>query len=154
MSTQENKFGRRERLGMTSGFEMRKRLLAGFAAILMGASFVPTRTVSAHNIDLAKAWELTRDYARAVRKESNGKYKHYATNCVSAFPNHNHVVRCLIEYQSAKDAAANVYTCKETIELNMKAHSQTGGREDYGIFARHTSNTACGSRQLRGDRLD
>ena len=148
MSTQQNNFRRPTRVGVTRGFVLSRRILAGVATVLMGASLVFTSTVFAHNTDLAKAWELTRDYARSVRAESGGKYLHYSTNCVRAFPGHNHIVRCVIEYQNAKDTAARVYTCKETIELKMKAHSQTGGYPVYTIYGQHTSNNKCGSRWL------
>ncbi len=131
---------------MARGFMLRKRVLAGIAVLLMGASLVFSSNVSAHNIDLAKAWELARDYARQVRSESGGKYLHYSTNCVRAYPNHNHIVRCLIEYQNAKDTAAGVYTCRENIEIFLSAHG--GNLPDYRISGRHTSNSICGSRPL------
>src|SRR4051812_304328 len=104
---------------------MLRRVLVLIATLSMGVSFSFTWRTSAHNIDLDKAWELARNYARSVREESNGRYLHYTTNCVKAFPGHNHFVRCVIEYQNAKDTAAGVYTCKETIELYMLPH-------DYG----------------------
>jgi hypothetical protein len=133
---------------MTRGFMLRRKLLAGVAAILMGASLVFSGSASAHNIDLAKAREVARDYARGVRAESDGRYLHYSTNCVSAFPNHNHIVRCLIDYQSAKDKAKGVYTCRESIELKFNAHSVSGGRPVYIIWGDHTSNSKCGNRFL------
>jgi len=101
---------------------MKRRSLAIMLVILTGASLVFTWTTSAHNIDLKKAREVARDYARSVRDESGGKYAHYSTNCVRAFPNHNHYVRCSIDYQSASDAEKGVYTCRESIEVYMGSH--------------------------------
>ena len=121
MSKQDNDFSRRRMLGMTVGAVLRRRVVAGIAAVIMGASLVFTGSTSAHNIDLDKAWELARNYARSVRKES-GRYLHYSTNCVRAFPKHNHIVRCVIQYQDAKDTAAGMDTCIETIELFLPPH--------------------------------
>ncbi len=145
MSTQDNGCLRRVRWEMRLGFMLRRRVLAGFAAILMGASLVFSPSASAHNIDLAKAREVAREYARQVRDESGGKYIHYSTNCVRAFPNHNHYVRCLVDYQNAKDTAKGVYTCRESIEVYMYAHSDYG--EMFALYAKHTS-FPCGSRKL------
>jgi hypothetical protein len=132
---------------------MLKRVLVLIAALSMGASLVFTSSAIAHNIDLDKAWELARNYARSVREESNGKYLHYTTNCVKAFPGHNHFVRCVIEYQNAKDTAAGVYTCKETIELYMVPHDYGRDGPVYTIYARHTSSNKCGSLRLKDTRL-
>ena len=132
-------------LGMTRDFMLRRKVLAGVAVLLMGASLVFSPSASAHNIDVAKARELARNYARQVRDESGGKYLHYSTSCVSNFPNHNHSVNCVIKYQNAKDKAAGVYTCKEKIQFHMGSHSRSN--EDYRIFANHISNQ-CGSRTL------
>jgi len=147
MSTQQNNFPRCERLGVRLNFMLRRRVLAGIVAFFMGASLVFTGSTSAHNIDLDKAWELARNYARSVRKES-GRYLHYSTNCVRAFPKHNHIVRCVIQYQDAKDTAAGMDTCMETIELFLPPHRD--GKMDYQIHGRHTSLNTCGSRTLRG----
>ena len=142
MSIRQNKFPRRTRLGMTRGGMLRRKVLAGIAAILMGMSLVFTESTSAHNIDVKKAREVAREYARAIRDQSNGNYKHYSTNCVAAFPNHNHIVRCLIDFQNAKDSAAGVYTCRERIELYLDSH----GRADsynYRVNIRQALGTRC-----------
>lgn len=131
---------------------MSRRVLAGIAVLLMGASLVFTLSASAHNINLAKAREAARDYARLVRSESGGKYLHYSTNCVRAFPNHNHIVRCLIDYQNAKDTAAGVYTCRESMEIYMPPHDRSG-QINFELYARHTSNNQCGSRRLAGTMM-
>jgi len=121
-------------------------------AILMGASLVYTWGTSAHNIDVKKARELVRDYARSVRDESNGKYIHYSTNCVAAFPGHNHIARCLIDYTNEADAKKGVYTCRELIEIKMWPHHQS--LEDYHLWATHASNNQCGSRRFNNTPLN
>ncbi len=127
---------------------MLRRVLVLIAALSMGASLVFTSRTSAHNIDLAKAKELVRRYAQAVRIESRGMFRdsrdiYIAStwNCVRAFPNHNHIVRCVIQHQNARDKDAGVYSCKETMELYMVPHSTAVA---YYIFARHTSYNNCG----------
>jgi len=126
---------------------MRSRLLIVIVAIVMVASLVGTWSTSAHNIDLKKAREAARDYARRVRDESGGKYVHYSTNCWRAFPGHNHIVKCEISYQNEQDTAKGVYTCRESIEIKMPPHSRTGS-VDFGLHGFHTSWNICGSRQL------
>ena len=136
MSTEQNNFSRCEKL--------RRRVLAGITALLMGSSLVFTGDASAHNIDLAKARDLARIYARGVRDGSGGKYLHYTTSCRKNFPGHNHSARCTIQYQNAQDAAAGVYTCKEIIELAMGPHRRSDDSFDYDIYANHVSNNWCG----------
>ena len=145
MSTQENRFSHRERLGITVSLMLRRRALAGFAVLLMGASFIFSGNASAHNIVLEKAREVARDFARAIRSQSNGNYIHYTTNCVLAYPNHNHIVRCIIGYQNAKDTAKNLYTCKETIEVYLRPHQRD--LEDFRERIRHTARNKCGPLQ-------
>ena len=77
---------------------MRKGLLIVIVAMLVAVNFIFTCSTSAHNVDLRKARELARDYARKVRDESGGKYAHYSTNCVAAFPNHNHITQWLLHF--------------------------------------------------------
>jgi len=126
---------------------LRRRALAGIAVILIGASLIFSGIVSAHNIDLKKARELARDYARKVRDESGGKYAHYSTNCVAAFPNHNHIARCLIEYRNEADTKKGVYTCQELIEINLPPHRD--GRMGYDLWANHVSFSQCGNIRLK-----
>ena len=128
---------------------------SGFIIFLLGASFVFTLSASAHNIDVKKAREIARDYARRVRDESGGKYAHYSTSCVAAFPNHNHIVRCLIDYKSATDTQKGVYTCRESIEVLMGSHD--GGMSGVGswtLWAKHTSDNQCGARRLNNTRMN
>ena len=139
MSTQQNNFPRRERVGMIRSFMLRRKLLAGVAAILMGASLVFSGSASAHDVDLKKAREVTREYARSVRAASNGRYLHYSTRCRKLFP---HIVQCEIEYQNAQDTAKGVYTCKEGITVYFRPHSSAG--EDYTLYGKHHSANACG----------
>jgi hypothetical protein len=129
-----------------------RRALTGIAVLLMGASLVFTGSTSAHNIDLVKARDLARNYARSVRDESGGKYLHFSTSCKRNFPGHNHSVRCVLEYQNAKDRASGVYTCKETIELYMSPHLSSG-EMGYNIMGRHTSLNGCGNRRLESTRM-
>lgn len=145
MSKQKNGFSRHEMSDTMAGFTLRK-VLAMIATISMGASLIFTWSASAHSIDLAKARQVVRDYARSVRDESGGKYLHYSTNCVRAFPGHNHFVRCVIEYQNAKDTAAGVYTCKESVEVYMQPHA---GQLSYQLYGKPTSGW-CGSRAFLG----
>jgi hypothetical protein len=154
MSTQQHKFTRRTRLGMTSGFMLRRKVLAVIAALLMGASLVFSGSASAHNIDVKKAREVIREYARSVRDQSGGKYIHFSTRCGAMFPNHNHYARCTVEYQNAKDSAAGVYTCKETIEVFMRPNGGPGrrGPDIYDIYAKHTS-FACGGRKFNEHKV-
>jgi hypothetical protein len=133
MSAQANNLSGRERL--------RRRVLAGAAAILMGVSLVFTGSTSAHDIDLLKARESAREYARRVRDNSGGKYLHYSTKCRAMFPGHNHYVSCVIDYQNAKDKAAGVYTCRESIKIYMFPHSVG---LNYTLVGDHSSNNNCG----------
>jgi hypothetical protein len=114
MNTQDDGYSRRERLG--------RRVLAGIAAILIGASFIFTSSASAHNINLNKAWEMAREYARGVRAESNGKYLHYTTDCWELFEGHNHYVRCGISYNNRVGDRAPTILCRETIDVYHQAH--------------------------------
>lgn len=100
------------------------------------------------NIDLDKARDAARNYARQVRDESNGKYLNYSTSCRRMFPGHNHYVRCVIEYQNARDKTADVYTCKESIEIFMQAHNVNPNGPSFTLFAKHSSGNHCGRRRL------
>ena len=122
MIKQVNNFSPRQLLGITAGLMLRRRALAGIAVILIGASLIFSGIVSAHNIDLAKAREVTRNYARKVRDDSGGKYAHYSTSCVAAFPGHNHIARCVIDYKNEADTKKGVYTCRELIEVKLWSH--------------------------------
>ena len=126
---------------------MRRRPLIVIVAMLIGVNFVFTCSTSAHNVDLRKARELARDYARKVRDESGGKYAHYSTNCVAAFPNHNHIARCLVEYRNEADTKKGVYTCQELIEINLPPHD--GNQMGYDLWANHVSFSQCGKSRLK-----
>ncbi len=126
---------------------MRRKSLAVIVAIVIGANLVFTWSTSAHNIDLKKARELVRDYARKVRDESGGKYVHYSTNCVAAFPNHNHIARCLVEYRNEADTKKGVYTCQELIEINLPPHD--GNQMGYDLWASHVSFSQWGKSRLK-----
>ncbi len=126
---------------------LRRRVLAGIAALLMGVSLVFTLSASAHNISLANAQEMARDYARSVRKGSKGKYLHYSTDCYKLFQDHNHYVRCQIDYtDDEKTGGTNSAVCRETIDVFFQPHN-AGERSNYWI--KHHSGQ-CGSRSFRG----
>ena len=131
---------------------MRRKSLAVIVAIVIGANLVFTWSTSAHNIDLKKAREIVRDYARRVRDESGGKYIHYSTNCVNAFPNHNHIARCLVEFRNAADSEKGVYTCRELIEIKAPAHNNNA--MNFNLWANHVSDNHCGSRRFNNERVN
>ncbi len=56
MITQQNNFPRCERLGMKMNFMLRKNILAGIAAILMGASLVFSGSASTQDQEFAGVW--------------------------------------------------------------------------------------------------
>jgi hypothetical protein len=143
MSKQDNGFSRREMSGLTIGLRLKRGMLFGIAAMLMGASLFFTWSTSAHNIDLAKARDVAREYARKVRDESGGKYLHYSTSCKKAFPGHNHVVYCTIDYQNATDTEKGVYTCRETIQIFMWSHDRDGAG-NFDLYGSHRSKFPCG----------
>jgi len=111
---------------------MRKSPLIVIVAMLIGVNFVFTCSTSAHNIDLAKAREVIRNYARKVRDDSGGKYAHYSTSCVAAFPGHNHIARCVIDYKNQADTKKGVYTCRELIEVKLAIHDSGINYTPYG----------------------
>ena len=150
MTKQASKLLRRERSEMmTVGLTSRIGILAVIATVLMSAGLVFAANALAHNIDLEKAWEKARDYARAKRSDPGRTYKHYATDCVEAFPGHNHIVRCTISYQSPKDKERGKWTCSERIEVYLEAHGRSGPGGIYERFGsdvmhiRHTSQRQC-----------
>jgi len=123
---------------------MRKRSLIAIITILIGASLVFTWSTSAHSIDLKTAREAARNYARGVRDQSGGKYAHYSTSCVKAFPGHNHYVRCSIFYfdESRKQL------CKERIEVYLPEHHMAkfpdlGTVQELTYNLKHTSTKEC-----------
>ena len=129
---------------------MRTKSLIAIVAILMGTNFVFEWSASAHNIDLKKAREAARDYARMVKEQVHGglygTYIHYSTNCVRAFPGHNHIVRCLIEFQNSDDTRKGTYTCRETIEIKMHPHK--GDQVNFELYGTHASGNSCGPDKL------
>lgn len=150
MDEQVSKLSRREKTEMTTvGLTPRSGILGVIATILMGASLVFAANALAHNINLEKAWEKARDYARVKRSDPGRTYKHYATDCVEAFPGHNHVVRCTVFYQTLNDKEKGKWTCKERIEVYHEAHRRTGPGgifESFGndaMFIRNTSKRQC-----------
>src|SRR6058998_1157308 len=78
---------------------------------------VPT-LFAAHNIDVAMARDKAREYAKQKVADPKRAYEHFTTDCVAAFPGHNHVVRCSIFYLHDK----RNQLCKERIEVSLPAH--------------------------------
>lgn len=150
MNKQASKLLRSERSEMmTIGLTLRSVMLGVIATFFIGASLVFTTNALAHNIDLEKAWKKAQDYARAKRSDTGRTYKHYATDCVEAFPGHNHIVRCTISYQNEKDKERGKWTCTERIEVYHEAHGRTGPGgiiERFGsdvMYIKHTSPREC-----------
>jgi len=57
MSKQDNDFSRRRMLGMTVGSVLRRRVVAGIAAVIMGASLVFSGSASTQDQEFAGVWE-------------------------------------------------------------------------------------------------
>ena len=131
---------------MTAGYLLRRRILAGIAVLIMGASVV-LESVSAHNINLEKAQEFARDYAREVRQESAGKYLHYTTDCINLFKGHNHYARCTIEFTDDENPGnTKSALCRETVDVYLQPHNRG---EVFKYYMKHYSGQ-CGSKRLRG----
>lgn len=127
---------------------MRRKSLIVIVAILMGASLVFSWNVSAHNIDLEAARNAARRYARQVRDQSAGKYQHYSTNCVNAFPGHNHIVRCQIDYQHEAFTKSAAYTCRELIEIKVEPHGSIFNPVKSGVLYGYHTSAPCGEVKL------
>ena len=138
---------RSEKAGRAFGHRPLQVLLTMTIALLLGASFSFSRSVSAHDIDLAGAREIARDYARSVRADSDGKYLHYTTSCYKLFQGHNHYVRCTIEYtDDAHPGGTESALCREVMDVYFQPHGN-GVRYEYWI--RHHDGP-CGKRRLNG----
>ncbi len=149
MSTQDNGFSRRERLKMTVGFKLRRRILAGLAAVAMGASLVFSGSASAHDIDVGQARPKAEAYAQSVVQEGNRGYVRPTTTCKKMFRGHSHQVECHIGYQNAKDKAEGEWTCQEFIIIYMQSHR--GDRRNWEYYMAHPQPTfKCGRRTLTG----
>ena len=154
MIKQTNNFSPRKISGVTARVMLSRRVLAGVAAILMSASFIFSGNVSAHNIDLEAARNAARRYARQVRDQSAGKYQHFSTNCENAFPGHNHIVRCQIDYQHESFTKSTAYTCREFIEIKVPPHGSIFNPVKSGfLYGSHTT-APCGGVKLNGTRMD
>ncbi len=126
-------------------FRLGRCLTAPVAAILIAANLVLTAPVFAHNIDLEAAWEKARDYARAKRSDPGRTYKH-STDCVEAFPGHNHYVRCTISYQNEGDTARGRQTCTERIEVYLWHHVKPNPLKEFqypDMYIKNTSKNQC-----------
>ena len=90
------------------------------------------RAAAAHNIDVKKAKEKAQEYARKKVGDPNRNYKHFMTDCLAAFPGHNHYVRCSIFYQDAD----RKQLCKERIEVYLPNLT-------FLMDIKHTSSNDC-----------
>jgi len=100
--------------------------------------------VFAHTIDVAQAREKAREYARKKVDDPNRAYQHFTTDCLAAFPGHNHYVRCSIFYF---DDNRN-QLCKERIEVYLPAHHAAkfpdfGTVQEFTYNLKHTSTKEC-----------
>ena len=100
--------------------------------------------VFAHNIDVAKARDKAREYAKGKVADPNRAYEHFTTDCLAAFPGHNHYVRCSIFYF---DGSRN-QLCKERIEVYLPEHHRAkfpdlGMVSNFDYFLKHTSTKEC-----------
>jgi hypothetical protein len=98
-------------------------------------------TVNAHNIDVVKARDKAREYARQKVADPNRAYEHFTTDCLAAFPGHNHIVRCSIFYF---DDSRN-QLCKERVEVYVEPHKKTISTNTWSneMFIRPTSAKGC-----------
>ena len=125
---------------------MLRRILIGVAALLIGASLVISPSASAHNINLEKAKEKARAYAKSVLDSGKG-YVQSITRCNNAFSGHNHYVRCTIQYEDrASKEVDGVFACTETIEVYFQSHRDG---QNFEYYMKHTSRR-CGNERLTG----
>lgn len=126
-------------------FERRIKVKTLVILVLLSSMFwagVPN--VDAHNIDVVKAREKAREYARKKVDDPNRAYQHFSTDCMAAFPDHNHYVRCSILYLDDNRRLL----CKEKIEVYLGEHHKAKGL-DFGIvqpaelYLKHTSPKDC-----------
>ena len=98
-------------------------------------------SVHAHNIDVAKARDKAREYAKKKVDDPNRSYQHFSTDCLAVFPGHNHIVRCSIFYF---DDSRN-QLCKERIEVFVAPHQKTLTTNTFSseLFIRPTSPKGC-----------
>lgn len=147
MSKQETDFSRRQILGQTVCFMLRRSVLAGIIAVLMGASLVFTGSASAHNIDLKRAKEMALARAQALVDNSPRNYVQGITSCGRAFPGHNHIVQCRIQYEDKVSKNVDgVFACTEYIQVYFQSHRDG---QNYNPYMRHTSRS-CGTDTLSG----
>ena len=124
-----------------------RRVMVGIAGLVMGISFIFTVSTSAHDINVANAKNMVREYARSVLNEGGRGYVQAITRCVRGYPGHNHIATCTVQYedQASKDIDG-VFACTETIIVYMQSH-RDGQRFDK--YMRHGS-APCGNRTLSG----
>jgi len=112
--------------------------------VALGIFWSGVPRVFAHTIDVAMARDKAREYARQKVADPNRAYEHFSTDCLAAFPGHNHYVRCSIFYLDAN----RVQLCKERIEVFLAAHSHAkwpdlGEVTSFTLYIKHTSAKDC-----------
>ena len=125
MSKPENNFSRREILGMRLGFMLRRRVLAGIAALLMGASLVFTPSTSAHELTLTKARIAAARRGKGHSRSANSSYGSYKVVCIRM---ETHYVRCQIHYYGRSSSAQknDSLLCTEYLNVYYKSESDNG----------------------------
>ena len=73
-----------------------QRFVVMLAAVLFVFGVTAMPTPSYHNIDMVKARDKAREYARKKVDDRNRNYEHFSTDCTPAFEGHNHYARCVI----------------------------------------------------------
>jgi hypothetical protein len=112
---------------------LRRRMLVGLAALLLGASLVFSGNVSAHNISLERAWEMAREYARAVRSAT-------AATVVAPSP----LAAAEIEREaSSAFAAVEGAIEKVWVEYGINVKGETGIRIHTKFSVKNALNVQC-----------
>jgi uncharacterized protein (DUF2147 family) len=124
-----------------------RRVVVAMAILLMGASLVFTLSASAHNVGLAKAKEMAREYSLRVLNDQSKGYVQVIRRCSNAFSGHNHYVRCTIQYEDKQSKEIDgVFACTENIEVYFQSHRDG---QNFQYYMKHTSRS-CGSERLSG----
>ena len=104
---------------------LRRRVLAGIAALLMGASLVFTSSTSAHELTLTKARRKAERRGQGHSRSANSSYGTYKTVCTRM---EYHYVRCKIYYYGRSSPAQknDSILCTEFLNVYYKNESDRG----------------------------
>lgn len=139
MNQIENDISRRRKLGTSAASMLRRSMLGGIAAILMGVGLAYPSGVSAHNIGVQSAKLKVREYVRSVINAPGSRYVRATTTCNKAFNGHNHYVRCMVQYKDREsENKGRVYACTEHIEVYFQSHNLLRGESNI-YYMKHTS---------------